>query len=95
MVIASRVSVKPGLWTPDWTHGLDCGLRFGLDFGLMLHSMTAISNNKFPYRPETSDCTIGAACKHMARGRADYFLWRIGEVHLLRMLGIKLRLGFH
>ena len=25
---------KPGLWTLDWIHGLDCGLRFGLDFGL-------------------------------------------------------------
>ena len=37
------VSVKPGLWTLDWTHGLDCGLRFGLDFGLMLSSMTIIS----------------------------------------------------
>ena len=43
----ARVSVKPGLWTLDWTHGLDCGLRLGLDFGLMLSSMT-ISNNKLP-----------------------------------------------
>ena len=24
-----RVSAKPGLWTLDWTHGLDCGLIFG------------------------------------------------------------------
>ena len=31
----ARVGAKPGLWTLDWTHGLDCGLRFGLDFGLM------------------------------------------------------------
>ena len=29
-----RVSAKPGLWTLDWTHGLDCGLNFGLTFGL-------------------------------------------------------------
>ena len=41
-----RVGVKPGLWTLDWTHGLDCGLRFGLDFGLMRCAMTTISNNK-------------------------------------------------
>ena len=38
-----RVSAKPGLWTLDWTHGLDCGLRFGLDFGLMRRAMTTIS----------------------------------------------------
>ena len=33
-------------WTGlvDWTHGLDCGLRFGLDFGLICSSMTTISN---------------------------------------------------
>ena len=37
------VSAKPGLWTLDWTHGLDCGLRFGLDFGLMRRAMTTIS----------------------------------------------------
>ena len=24
-----RVGAKHGLWTLDWTHGLDCGLRFG------------------------------------------------------------------
>ena len=41
-----RVGAKPGLWTLDWTHGLDCGLRFGLDFGLMRWAMTTISNNK-------------------------------------------------
>ena len=40
------VGAKPGLWTLDWTHGLDCGLRFGLDFGLMRWAMTTISNNK-------------------------------------------------
>ena len=45
-VLISRVGVKPGLWTLDWTHGLDCGLRFGLDFGLMRWAMTTISNNK-------------------------------------------------
>ena len=43
---ALRVSVKPGLWTLDWTHGLDYGLRFGHDFGLMRRAMTTISNNK-------------------------------------------------
>ena len=37
------VGVKPGLWTLDWTHGLDCGLRFGLDFGLIRRAMTTIS----------------------------------------------------
>ena len=37
------VGAKPGLWTLDWTHGLDCGLRFGLDFGLMRRVMTTIS----------------------------------------------------
>ena len=34
-VYAVRVSAIPGLWTLDWTHGLDYGPRFGLDFGLM------------------------------------------------------------
>ena len=38
-----RVSAKPGLWTLDWTHGLDCGLLFGLDFGLTQSSVTTIS----------------------------------------------------
>ena len=38
------VGAKHGLWTLDWTHGLDCGLRFGLDFGLIRSSMTTISN---------------------------------------------------
>ena len=28
------VGAKHGLWTLDWTHGLDCGLRFGPTFGL-------------------------------------------------------------
>ena len=28
------VGAKPGLWTLDWTHGLNCGLIFGLGFGL-------------------------------------------------------------
>ena len=37
------VGAKAGLWTLDWTHGLDCGLRFGLDFGLMPRAMTTIS----------------------------------------------------
>ena len=32
------VGAKPGLWTPDWTHGLD--------FGLIRSSMMTISNNK-------------------------------------------------
>ena len=31
----TSVSVKSGLWTLDWTRGLDCGLRFVLDFGMM------------------------------------------------------------
>ena len=29
-----RVGVKPGLWTLDWTHGLDSGLKNGLENGV-------------------------------------------------------------
>ena len=29
-----RISAKAGLWTLEWTHGLDYGLIFGLGFGL-------------------------------------------------------------
>ena len=31
--LEKRVGAKHGLWTLDWTHGLDCGLRFGPTFG--------------------------------------------------------------
>ena len=48
----NRVGAKHGLWTLDWTHGLDCGLRFGLDFGVIRSSMTTISNHKVPWRPD-------------------------------------------
>ena len=50
LVADRRISVKPGLWTGlmDWTHGLGCGLRFGLDLGLMLSSITTISNKETP-----------------------------------------------
>ena len=46
VTLRRRVGAKRGLWTLDWTNGLDCGLRFGLDFGLMHRTMTTISNNK-------------------------------------------------
>ena len=40
------VSVKPGLWTLDWTDGLDYGLKFGLGFGLVRRVVTTISSYK-------------------------------------------------
>ena len=42
-----RVGAKPGLWTLDWTHGLDCGLRFGFDFGMMRRAMMTISKRLY------------------------------------------------
>ena len=51
-----RVGAKHGLWTLDWTHGLDRGLRFGLDFGLIRSSMTTISNIEWPRKLCTSNC---------------------------------------
>ena len=34
---SQRVGAKAGLWTLDWTHGLDCELKFGLGFGQKQH----------------------------------------------------------
>ena len=43
-VVGLVQNLDSGLWTLDWTHGLDCGLRFGLDFGFCNDgAMTTIS----------------------------------------------------
>ena len=37
------VGAIPGLWTLDWTHGLDCGLILGLGFSLTQSAITTIT----------------------------------------------------
>ena len=34
-----------GLWTLDWTYGLDCGLIFGLEYGQTPSSVATISHH--------------------------------------------------
>ena len=38
------VGAKHGLWTLDWTHGLECGLRFGPTFGLQCACSSSLAS---------------------------------------------------